>query len=104
MTVARRALQEFPLTAGRSAHGHEGFRGVLPYLDGMVDLYHSTYGHFTEDVLAAIRKETFGMDIGQDSWLTVDEYDGFLSWLQLAADHHAIDIGSGSGGPALYLA
>jgi SAM-dependent methyltransferase len=69
-----------------------------------VDLYHSTYGHFTDDVHAAIRKETFGIDIGQDSWLTADEYDRFLSWLQLASDHHALEVGSGSGGPALYLA
>ncbi|MEP6495786.1 MAG: class I SAM-dependent methyltransferase [bacterium] len=69
-----------------------------------VDLYHSTYGHFTDDVLAVIRRETFGIDIGQDSWLTADEYDGFLSWLGLAADHRALDVASGSGGPALYLA
>src|SRR3954467_13985042 len=69
-----------------------------------VDLYDSTYGPFTDDVLAAIRKETFGVDIVQDSWLTVDEYDGFLSWLGLAADHHALEVASGSGGPPLHLA
>ena len=30
-----------------------------------VDLFDSTYGHFNEQVLEAIRKETFGHDIGQ---------------------------------------
>ena len=30
-----------------------------------VDLFDSTYGHFTEDVLAAVRRETFGLDIGR---------------------------------------
>jgi hypothetical protein len=34
-----------------------------------VDLFDSTYGHFTEDVLATTRRETFGQDIGQNSWL-----------------------------------
>jgi hypothetical protein len=42
-----------------------------------VDLFDSTYGHFTEDVLATIRRETFGQDIGQNSWLTVEEYEPF---------------------------
>jgi len=55
-------------------------------------------------VLDAIRKETFGVDIGQNSWVTVDEYDRFLPWLDLAADHHVLEVASGSGGPALYLA
>ena len=50
-----------------------------------VDLFDSTYGHFTEDVLATIRRETFGQDIGQNSWLTVEEYDRFISWLQAVA-------------------
>lgn len=43
-----------------------------------VDLFDSTYGHFTQDVLATIRRETFGQDIGQNSWLTVEEYDRFI--------------------------
>lgn len=68
-----------------------------------VDLY-STYGHFTDQVLDAIRKETFGTDIGQNSWLTVDEYARLLPWLNLSADTHALEVASGSGGPALYLA
>jgi SAM-dependent methyltransferase len=69
-----------------------------------VDLFDSTYGHFTDRVLDAIRKETFGVDIGQNSWLTVDEYDRFLAWLNLAADHHVLEVASGSGGPARYVA
>lgn len=69
-----------------------------------VDLFDSTYGHFTDRVLDVVRKETFGVDIGQNSWMTVDEYDRFLPWLELAADHHVLEVASGSGGPALYLA
>ncbi len=69
-----------------------------------IDLFDSTYSHFTDPVLAAVRRETFGADIGQNSWTTVDEYDRFLSWLDLASGHHVLEIASGSGGPALYLA
>ncbi|HKR37229.1 MAG TPA: class I SAM-dependent methyltransferase, partial [Steroidobacteraceae bacterium] len=69
-----------------------------------VDLFDSTYGHFTEDVLATIRRATFDLDIGQNSWLTVEEYDRFISWLRLTPQQHVLEVASGSGGPALYLA
>ena len=69
-----------------------------------VDLYNSFYSHFTSDVLTAVREETYGVDIGQDSWLTADECDRFLSWLGLSPQHHLLDVASGSGGPALYIA
>jgi SAM-dependent methyltransferase len=68
------------------------------------DLFYSTYGHFSEPVLEAVRKETFGHDIGQNSWITVDEYDRFTSWLRLSSEHHVLDVASGSGGPARHLA
>lgn len=69
-----------------------------------VDLFDSTYRHFTDPVLDVIRKETFGTDIGQNSWVTVEEYERLLAWLNLVAGDHVLEIASGSGGPALYLA
>jgi SAM-dependent methyltransferase len=69
-----------------------------------VDLYHSTYGNFTERVLAEIRQDTYGTDIGQNSWITAEEYDNFYSWLRVAPEAHVLEVASGSGGPALYLA
>ena len=69
-----------------------------------IDLFDSTYSHFTKQVLETIRKETFGEDIGQNSWTTVDEYDRLLSWLHLRSEHHVLEVASGSGGPALYVA
>ncbi len=68
-----------------------------------IDLFYSTYGNFNEQVLSAVREETFGRDIGQNSWLTADEYDRFISWLALAPGQHVLEVASGSGGPALYL-
>lgn len=69
-----------------------------------VDLFDSTYGNFTERVLNAIREETYGVDMGQNSWTTTDEYDRFIPWLNLSSGHHVLEIASGSGGPARYLA
>lgn len=68
-----------------------------------IDLY-GAYGNFSEQVLQTIREETFGRDIGQNSWLTADEYDRFISWLNLLPGDHALEVASGSGGPARYLA
>ena len=73
-------------------------------MSNQVDLYNSTYGNFQEQVLAEIRQETYGEDIGQNSWITTSEYDTFYSWLNLSAGDHLLEVASGSGGPALYLA
>jgi len=72
-------------------------------MSNQVDLYNSTYGNFEAQVLAEIRREAFAVDIGQNSWITIDEYDTFFSWLNLSAEDHILEIASGSGGPALYL-
>jgi len=73
-------------------------------MSNRVDLYNSTYGNFKEQVLAAVRRETYGEDIGQNSWITTEEYDAFCSWLSLTPKQHVLEVASGSGGPALYLA
>lgn len=69
-----------------------------------VDLYDSTYRHLLHPVLDAIRKETFGQDIGQNSWITVDEYDRLLGGLDLSPGETLLEVASGSGGPALHVA
>jgi SAM-dependent methyltransferase len=68
-----------------------------------VNLYQSTYSHFEEDVLKEVRLETYGSDIGQNSWTTAEEYHQFSSWLNLSGDSHVLEIGCGSGGPANFL-
>ena len=55
-------------------------------------------------MLDAIRKDTYGIDIGQNSWLTVDEYERLLPLLRLGAGTHVLEVASGSGGPAIYVA
>jgi ubiquinone/menaquinone biosynthesis C-methylase UbiE len=73
-------------------------------MSNQVDFYNSTYGNFKEQVLSEVRQEAYGEDIGQNSWITTDEYDTFYGWLNLSAGDHVLEVASGSGGPALYLA
>ena len=61
-----------------------------------VDLYEN-YGHFTDRVMEAVRKETYGTDFGQNSWTTVDEYERLIPWMELSPDSHVLEVGSGSG-------
>ena len=69
-----------------------------------VDLYNATYSRFGEAVLARVRQEAFGEDIGQNSWLTADECRTYCAWLQLGPASHLLEVGCGSGGPALFIA
>jgi len=69
-----------------------------------VDLFYNAYAHFADEVLAAVRAETYGEDIGQNSWVTVDEYEGYVESLCLDERSTVLDVASGSGGPALWLA
>jgi SAM-dependent methyltransferase len=66
--------------------------------------YNSNYGNFQSELYAQIRREAFGEDIGQNSWLTSDEQDRFLLWLDLSPMKTLLDVACGAGGPALRIA
>jgi SAM-dependent methyltransferase len=72
--------------------------------EGMVDHYGASYGGFARDVYAEVRREAWGEEIGQNSWLTRDELERFIGRLQLDGSSRVLEIGCGSGGPALHLA
>ena len=67
-----------------------------------VPLYASAYAGL--GARERVRRETYGEDLGQASWTTVDELDRFGEWLDLDAGSRLLDVGSGSGGPVLHLA
>ena len=69
-----------------------------------VELYDGAYGQFDSDVLARVRRATYGTDIGQSSWTGVEEYARWAPWLVHSANDHVLEVASGSGGPALHLA
>jgi cyclopropane fatty-acyl-phospholipid synthase-like methyltransferase len=66
--------------------------------------YDANYGNFQTALYEEIRREAFSEDIGQNSWLTADEQDGFLTWLDLSPGKNLLDVACGAGGPALRMA
>jgi SAM-dependent methyltransferase len=66
--------------------------------------YNANYGNFQTELYAQIRREAFGEDIGQNSWLTSDEQDRFLEWLDLSPEKSLLDVACGAGGPTLRIA
>src|SRR6516165_12473430 len=66
--------------------------------------YDANYGNFQTELYTEIRREAFGEDIGQNSWLTVEEQDMFLEWLDLSPGKTLLDVACGSGGPTLRMA
>ena len=65
--------------------------------------YDVNYGNFQTELYADIRHEAFGEDIGQNSWLTAEEQDMFLGWLDLSPGKALLDVACGSGGPSLRI-
>jgi len=66
--------------------------------------YDANYGNFQTELYSEIRREAFGEDIGQNSWLTAEEQDKFLGWLALSPGKTLLDVACGSGGPTLRIA
>lgn len=69
----------------------------------VVDLYGASYGGFASETYAEVRREAFGAEIGQNSWLTREEVERFASELALTPSSRVLEIGCGSGGPAIHL-
>jgi SAM-dependent methyltransferase len=69
-----------------------------------VDLYGTAYGNFAARALEQVRRQTYGEDFGQSSWVTGEEYRRFWRLLELGPADRVLDVGCGSGGPALFLA
>ena len=72
--------------------------------DGQAQVFYSAYANFEQEVLSQVRRETYGEDIGQFSWLTADEFRRFFSRLDLDASSDVLDVACGSGGPAIFMA
>lgn len=69
-----------------------------------VQLYDTTYRTFELDARRRVRLETYGDDIGQNSWLTTDEWRTAVDTLGLRPGWSVLDVACGSGGPDIHLA
>jgi ubiquinone/menaquinone biosynthesis C-methylase UbiE len=68
------------------------------------DHYSTAYSNFATQLYAEIRADAFEEDIGQQSWLSVEEQDRLIPWLRLHRDSQLLDVACGSGGPTLRIA
>jgi len=69
----------------------------------MADYYSTSFGDFGASLLAEIRREVWGRDIGQHSWLTAERQEQFAQAAGFTRDTRLLEVGCGSGGPALFL-
>ena len=69
-----------------------------------VNLYDNVYGDFASAAESLVRRETYGEDIGQSSWVTAPEWLRFADQLAISSQSDVLEVGSGSGGPAVYMA
>jgi ubiquinone/menaquinone biosynthesis C-methylase UbiE len=69
-----------------------------------VDLYNTSYENYALTVYGEIRRETYGEDYGQTSWVTTAESQKIPKFLHLSDKASVLEVGCGSGGYAVHLA
>jgi SAM-dependent methyltransferase len=65
--------------------------------------YDNPYEEFDSPLKRQLRREAYGEDIGQHSWVTADELQGDIPRLMLSRASRFLDLGCGPGGPLTYL-
>jgi SAM-dependent methyltransferase len=66
--------------------------------------YDHNHDDFASAAEATVRREAFGRDLGQSGWSTAAELLSFANQLRVGPGADVLEVGSGSGGPAMYLA
>ncbi len=62
------------------------------------NLYDGHYGNLDADAERAVRRETYGEDLGQASWITLSEAREWFGLLGLREGQAALEVACGSGG------
>jgi SAM-dependent methyltransferase len=63
-----------------------------------VDLYDSHYTYTAADIYQQIRLETYGEDLGQTSWITLQEARRYFSWAGIQPGSAMLEVACGTGG------
>ena len=66
--------------------------------------YDSQYDRRSAEVQAAVRREVYGDDFGQTSWITLDEAHQWFDLLEIDHDKCVLEVACGSGGLTCALA
>jgi ubiquinone/menaquinone biosynthesis C-methylase UbiE len=68
------------------------------------ELYSEQYARFGSEAAAAVRREAYGVDLGQLGWRTLDEQEEIATLVGGYSPCRLVDIACGSGGPSLAIA
>jgi SAM-dependent methyltransferase len=71
--------------------------------ESWVDGYESLYKEFDSPLMQQIRREAYGEDIGQHSWVTADEVRADIDRLKLSPSSRIVDLGCGPCGPLTFV-
>ena len=68
------------------------------------EFYNAHFRKSASQIYAEINGEVVDEHFGQTSWLTAEEQDRLIAWLDLDADSRVLDVACGVGGPSLRMA
>ena len=66
--------------------------------------YDDLYRDFDSPLMQQLRRDAYGEDIGQHSWVTADELKPDVARLNLGPASRLLDLGCGAGGPLAFVA
>lgn len=64
--------------------------------------YDPVYAAFDSPLMQQVRREAYGEDLGQHSWVTADELRSDIERLSLNASSRLLDVGCGPCGPLVF--
>jgi SAM-dependent methyltransferase len=65
--------------------------------------YDALYQQFDSPLMRQLRREAYGQDIGQHSWVTAEELEADIPRLKLSRASRFLDLGCGPGGPLTFI-
>jgi SAM-dependent methyltransferase len=65
--------------------------------------YDNLYGEFDSPLMQELRREAYGEDIGQHSWVTAEEFQENIPLLKLSRASRLLDLGCGPAGPLTFI-
>lgn len=78
-------------------------RPRMPSPDESPDRYESFYRHFDSPVMRQLRRDAYGEDIGQHSWVSAEELRADIQRLRLHESSRLLDLGCGPCGPLTFI-
>ncbi len=65
--------------------------------------YDAVYQEFDSPLQRDLRREAYGKDIGQHSWVTAEELEQDIARLQISSTSRVLDLGCGPAGPLTFI-